>query len=313
MSGNEQLERELESFLAGPDSRLAALYARLPQPQPDAKLDAAVRAAAQRAIATTSRRARPRWLPALGVAAVLVIAASVAIRLGPQIWQQHARTQPAVQKAATQPTQEPSAPVAPAAPAALPPGPVPEPPAMSSSKPHRTPSEASSGTPAMRQAPAKATSRAMLKAPPPVDAATRAEATPRDMPAAFPKAPAQTSNSTAPVQRPAAAKAALQGRDNAEATGTLAAPASGLSAPARDQATAPAREKSRAAARPVHAYSAETLRNSHLYPESWLAAIRHLIREGREGEAAENIALFRQKYPDYKLPADIREFASPTQ
>jgi len=43
MSSNEKFEREFEAFLNEEDSRLAALYRKLPQPEPDAKLDAAIR------------------------------------------------------------------------------------------------------------------------------------------------------------------------------------------------------------------------------------------------------------------------------
>jgi len=91
MSSNEKQEREFAAFLAGDDSRLAALYRKLPQPEPDPRLDAAVRAMAHRAlnpelVATPqagSKRRRGRWLPALGAAAGIVFAAGIAFRLGP--------------------------------------------------------------------------------------------------------------------------------------------------------------------------------------------------------------------------------------
>ena len=91
MSSNEKLEREFAAFLAEDDSRLAGLYRKLPQPEPDPRLDAAVRAMAHRAlnpelVATPqagSKRRRGRWLPALGAAAGIVFAAGIAFRLGP--------------------------------------------------------------------------------------------------------------------------------------------------------------------------------------------------------------------------------------
>jgi Meckel syndrome type 1 protein len=93
MSGKEQFEREFESFLTEDDSRLAALYRKLPRLEPDAKLDAAVTAMSRRTAAATApvRVRRPRWLPALSAAAVVALAAGVAYRIGPQSWQERER------------------------------------------------------------------------------------------------------------------------------------------------------------------------------------------------------------------------------
>ncbi len=41
-------------------------------------------------------------------------------------------------------------------------------------------------------------------------------------------------------------------------------------------------------------------------PEQWLEEIRRLKREGKEKEAAEALAEFRQAYPGYALPEDLR-------
>lgn len=41
-------------------------------------------------------------------------------------------------------------------------------------------------------------------------------------------------------------------------------------------------------------------------PESWLAEIRRLRAAGREAEAREQLERFRQAYPDFVLPADLR-------
>src|SRR4051812_39947557 len=90
MTSNEQLEREFEDFLNQEDSRVAALYRKLPRPEPDAKLDAAVQAMARRAQATVPRtRAHtPRWIPALSAAAIVALAAGIAFRIGPTVWQE---------------------------------------------------------------------------------------------------------------------------------------------------------------------------------------------------------------------------------
>ena len=42
-------------------------------------------------------------------------------------------------------------------------------------------------------------------------------------------------------------------------------------------------------------------------PESWLNDIRRLKREGREKEAAEQLAEFRRAYPDVVVPADVSQ------
>ena len=65
MSSNEKFERDFESFLNGDDTSLSALYRKLPQAEPDAKLDEAVLAMAHRAlnpqlVATPSARAPRR-------------------------------------------------------------------------------------------------------------------------------------------------------------------------------------------------------------------------------------------------------------
>ena len=90
MSSNEQFEREFKDFLEQENSRVAALYRKLPRAEPDAKLDAAVQAMARRAqTAAPHVRARtPRWIPALGAAAVVTLAAGIAFRIGPTVWQE---------------------------------------------------------------------------------------------------------------------------------------------------------------------------------------------------------------------------------
>ncbi|HEY8011982.1 MAG TPA: hypothetical protein VIE67_13395 [Rudaea sp.] len=89
----QKFDREFEEFLRDDDSRLAALYRKLPQPEPDAQLDARVRALAQRAArepatAATQIAARRRSnrLPALGAAAAFLLAAGIAWRVAPQMW-----------------------------------------------------------------------------------------------------------------------------------------------------------------------------------------------------------------------------------
>ena len=91
----QKFDREFDEFLRDDDSRLTALYRKLPQPEPDAQLDARVRALAQRAAREPSSvakggqiaaRRHSNRLPALGAAAALVLAAGIAWRVAPQMW-----------------------------------------------------------------------------------------------------------------------------------------------------------------------------------------------------------------------------------
>jgi len=109
----QQFELEFEAFLRNDEAQLAALYRKLPLAAPDAQLDARVRALAQRELAlsddghTSGAKAdvedanltptrmylrHPRWLPALGAAAMLVLAAGIAWRMAPSAWTSRERT-----------------------------------------------------------------------------------------------------------------------------------------------------------------------------------------------------------------------------
>jgi len=102
----QQFELDFEAFLRDDASQLAELYRKLPLAAPDAELDARVRALAQRELGavdgdgdapspdaadadltpTNLYLRHPRWLPALGAAAMLVLAAGIAWRMAPSSW-----------------------------------------------------------------------------------------------------------------------------------------------------------------------------------------------------------------------------------
>ena len=48
-------------------------------------------------------------------------------------------------------------------------------------------------------------------------------------------------------------------------------------------------------------------RNASLYPEHWLANIRQMLRDGQRDAAIRSLDQFRKKYPDYRLPDDLRD------
>lgn len=88
-SARDQFDHEFEAFLVEEESRLAALYRKLPRLEPEAKLDAAVHSMAHRALnpqlvatpRTAAQRQHARWLPVLGAAAGIVLAAGIALRV----------------------------------------------------------------------------------------------------------------------------------------------------------------------------------------------------------------------------------------
>jgi hypothetical protein len=203
-SGNEKFERDFESFLSGDDARLSALYRKLPQAEPDARIDAAVRAMARRGVAPAHPRATAgtRWLPMLGAAAVVALAAGIAVRLGPQLWQRP----PAPSEAGSIPA--PSVPP-PAAPAAS---------ALSSAR-KTSPAPVAADIPAA-QAPAMETKREEGAAQRPPSRAFPARARAMREPAP----PPATAKVPMPVPK-MAAPARMQQQADAASAGAVAAPA----------------------------------------------------------------------------------------
>jgi Meckel syndrome type 1 protein len=262
--GNEKFERDFESFLSDDDSRLAALYRKLPHAEPDARLDAAVRAQAQRAVAAVAAPARTpasgRWLPALSVAAVVAVAAGIAFQLGPQLWQRPA-SRPEVESAAAPTTPPPATP-----------------------QPVET-------TSSMRKAAAPAATAAPVAQAPATEMQEMENAASRPAPRAFP-APAQALRESTPPPPPAAA----------EAKPAMPAPATAPPIRAKQADTESAGAPAATLAAP-----ATQDRNVTLYPEHWLANIRQMMRDGRHEEALRGLAEFRKRYPDYRLPDDLRD------
>ncbi len=371
ISGNEQFERDFEAFIKEDDSRLAALYRKLPRLEPDAKLDAAVLAMAHRTLnphlvatplASAAGRRRAHWLAPLGAAAGLVLAAGVALRVGPQIWGEHSAPASAVMRdngvIQVRPVDE-------AAPALPPPASPPPPPAETTlGAPTSSMSIQAARAMKPKAAPIPAREAAAEEAQQPAAAATpvisadRADVDAKELkkvenaaprvaaPQAFPgqarrepemdsverkqaiasgawqklhenevagAAAGGTASQNAPVTRqaPAPAASAL----DAAATPTAVPRAKSAAAPANatttmtptDSAAAPAEQEKRSELQQPR-YSADLIRNSRLYPESWVAAIQRLIRAGHRDEAKQNLELFRKKYPNYRLPADIQRF-----
>jgi hypothetical protein len=313
-SGDDKLERELESFLAD-DSRVAALYRRLPKDEPDAKLDAAILARARAAVAT--RRARPRWFPAMSAAAALIVVAGLAYRLSPNVWNERSAVSENAQQtiaapappAAPAPTNEPqqSADTAGAASSRATPAPMPQPTRVERER--STTEEKARGelgkveqpkTPAAafatQSAPAKNLKSAdKQSARDSVDAATANSNVLQSQSAARMKSVAPAPRIDAvPLPESAPQTAA---KPNAFPGAAASAAYSPPPAPP-SAAMAPAREMAKPSAANVEV---------NLYPEHWIADIRQMLEDGRRDDAIKNLAAFRKRYPDYKLPDDLRD------
>jgi hypothetical protein len=97
---------------------------------------------------------------------------------------------------------------------------------------------------------------------------TPAPAAPAPSAPSAPSAPAPAADAARPAPATAAAGVAAQGRARAEI-----------------------------AAKPAQA---------ELPPQAWLARIAALRKEGRTREADESLAGFKKRYPDYKIPENLR-------
>ena len=410
MSSNEKFERDFESFLNGDNARLSALYRKLPQAEPDAKLDEAVLAMAHRALnpqlvatpvaaRTSPARRRARWLPAFSVAASAVFAIGLAVKMGPRMWTEQRTTAPAAARDEGVVHVRPiDAPAAAPEPPMSPPPPAPQAAASGALAGPREAARAAAPKPAAPAAPAPAAPAPMLQksAPPSPAPPIAADAAPLDgvqakkvenvaspAPQAFPAQPSRTSEMDAVERKEAIAEGAWHRLHDADATApaaaaaaphstTAAAPQPMAEAPAaRAKAPAPSggtaaglsaqtrstedekgqpldtitvtgsnirradietanpvvtiddsrkqqaeAERTDKAARQEQAkakYSAQVLHNAKLYPESWMSEIQRLLRQGRRDDARQNLTLFREKYPEYRLPPDVERFAREQQ
>ena len=268
------------------DAALDRLLRAAPSASPPAELDAAILAAAHRAVASTPREARSaeatrpwrRWMPLAAAAAIGAVAIGV-LQLIPS---EH-ESVPAVvsdMPAAT----SPQATVAP------PPSPAPPIQMQQPDTPKIT-----AETPALRPSPPvrrKASEPAGAPEPFPADRASPAQA-----PASPP--PVQESAPVSPPPAPAAAaRSAPADARNAESA-------------RRDAAQSATGAVDRAAA-PALAKSAVKDESQARRADEFVARIRRLRSEGKMEEAAQELAAFRTAFADAdaRLPSDLREWAA---
>ncbi len=342
MSILNDIDKELDSLVAGVETPLAALYRKLPQAEPDARLDAAVLAmahAAARSGATRPGARRSVWLVGLGSAAGVVLAAGLAWR----VQQDGERASPAAPPAGSAPQAE-VVHVTPitidVAPATQAPAPQAAPAATSEAAANGRLADAPESRPVAKERSAvQPTKPAPPPAPPaeppktPVEKQRAPDYTVPYAPAGAVARPVPFPTQDTAVDREQTPREPSVEQSTTSAPAAMAGPALPATAPERpvgidehkdattrsESSRDVLRRKAEASrqAEPVRSApavvsptrSATLLRNSRLYPESWIAEIRRLVGEGRRDEARENLDLFRRKYPTYHLPADMQALA----
>jgi len=269
--------------MADDDKRISELYRGLPRDEPPAALDAAVVAAARRAVASRLRS----WYVPVSLAAVVVLSVAVTLRI------QH-----------EQPDFEATAPAA----KAVPPDPAPAAPAPKDeprliARPGAEQRSAVVGVEARKpaakllEAPSPATRPAPAFVPDPESAKREASAAREDR--------AQTGSLAVPAPQ-ASAEVASQAGGASAPRGAMGAASAPRDAAVRERQEPIGRQASPAA-------SPETAKQLAVAepPERWLERIAELRRLARHKEADESLAEFRKRHPDYRIAQDMLEKVQP--
>ncbi|HET9032531.1 MAG TPA: hypothetical protein VFN25_06460 [Dokdonella sp.] len=299
MSKRRDPEQDLERLLDDDGGEFAAIYRRLPHPEPPSRLDRAVLANAARAVHGKHTSRGQRWLLGFGSAAGIVLAAGIAWQVGKQLESHETRSDTNRSRQSVIPVQ-----------------PISESPRPQKSEPAEAAAtmadeELSAAPAAIKQESARQ-ARSKLMSPPPAPA----PAPPPPPPAAPPvleQRPAETEpaarmpttdeaqpflekKDSAPIEKDSAAAGAMRTQRRDQAAGN----AEVMSAPKA------AAEQSRV---PSPNSSVKLRRNMHLAPQDWLAEIVRLKEAGRRQEAIENLRLFRRMHPDWQLSDELRRLA----
>jgi Meckel syndrome type 1 protein len=311
------------------DQRLDAAYREAATDEPRPETDERIRAAARRAVAagpqSLEARARAdaqrswtaRWRVPASIAATVVIAVTLSYMVQDE----------EVRKARIDGVPATPAPVRESA----------APPAAATAKVQEAPAPAA--PPA--QAPAAVAAKRAAPAADAANAASRPEPVPFPAPAASERRSADEARAPAPVgappatsradeapgagalskeveraERQTAAPAAAQPAEAARMQAEPASPALRVApsavppaAPAPMAKPAPPTRERTLADRPAGRLEREAAsglaEQKVRTPEEWLEDIRRLKTQGRTEDVAKELAEFRKRYPDYKLPADM--------
>lgn len=270
------------------DPQLAEIYRAAADAAPPAHLDDAIRAAARREVAAGPQRAGARrWAMPVSLAAVLVLSVSVVTLMREQGAD---RPESMIQPSAQAPTaamqseivkREIAEPPSAAAPEAM---------------PKRRPA-----TPSAVEAPAAALAQAEAPAPAPA-------------PALSGRAAEAERGATESRAKAMAADSPNRAEDSAAARREYASPQPMLRsapAPMADAASGASASAAKPAA-PVGALSAAPARSALWQdlvrepPEKWLQRIAELRRAGQTADADALLAEFRRRFPDVRLPEELR-------
>jgi hypothetical protein len=268
------------------DEKVTQAYRALGGEAPPRALDEAILAA--------SRGPRARWRVPLSIAAVLVLAVGVTLRMLPQ---RHDAESVAL---APQVIQTPRPAVLPEAPR--------DKVEQGESRPAASPADARvARSEESRAALAAAGARARQAEAPPRVAQAPAARAPESARRADESALAALERANQAEARAAAVTGAVESARRADSAGASAVPqgAASESAPAAPPVASEAPRESTAAAAgdtQVQPPALAKLSEPALTPEKWLERIAELRKQGREREAQESLAEFRKRYPDYKIP-----------
>lgn len=289
------------------DPRLDRAYRETPRDEPSPELDERIRAAARRAVSagpqsleerTRDERRRSwvtRWRVPLSVAATVAIAVGLTLRM------QEVEHAPAYD-------------AAPAAPAVRPPpAEAPRPAAPGAPDAARRAPEPAPMSGERQVAPSRSDPQSAAKpAAPPAESAPRIMREERAKEAEHPAAAdpaARSSDELLEMRRQTAVPAAAPPAPAATSPAPAAAPLPSLRAAPKPAPPAGAAAEGLSRDRALGDRPGRAMRESSAAavrtPETWLEHIRSLLAQGREAEAAAELAEFRRAYPDFKLPADL--------
>lgn len=274
------------------DDRVSAAYRELPGEGPSPSLDAAIQAAARRAVRSKPAAGR-RWQKPLSIAAVFMLAVAVSLQVEREKPLGVDEGAPASTGSAEYPV--PQADTGPAAPASKPAEPAPA--AKRAATPAPAPRKIEATREAITQpAPAPETKRFVPGAPAPASPPAADAAPLRQEPA---------SPASAPLRAPAPASAPPSAPAPAAAppAETFSAPAASGAAVSRDAVRAAPQAVPRAKSEPAREATTQEKRMADALetPERRLERIAGLRSRGLHDEADRELAELRRAFPDYRI------------
>jgi len=312
------------------DSKLSTLYPLAGSDGPPPALDAAIRAAAHRAIGARPRLAGSpfsrSWRVPLSIAALIVVSASLVILMREEAPEVTQLTPPPVAGPISRPDgtanelPKPASPaVAPDSSAGIKPPQQVVPPANTPAAPEpltkrRAVPEAFPGAMDTREAERAKPERPALKSQARSDVVAASKEASLESMQAEPARPAEAKIKSYEVKGSPAVAGNMQGAASAAKKETAAA-AAGKDEEFRDVQRTPAPGPAAAPTATMERQAAQSTDNllslSSLPPAKWLERIEELRKQGKLDEARTSLAEFRKRYPDYPLPDTLKDGIRP--